>query len=307
MRKTTSSFGGSSSSTYVSDNCNYQNSAYKGAVASSVSAAEIGLSTFCSVAMNPACIATSAFITAGSGFSDTLDSQNLCTDYTMAALNDISSKLTEIQETLSNIRTSLNIDSLKSKYSDAVDDINDAAERYQTAVNKSEIKNGQVDIGQHYTGLWYSHVLGQDNYLYNDLEDIKQMIETGTEFLSTSGNEGIYTSYFDQYEFCNPTIFEYINNLLVEGYTHYMMAKQVEYNETNKAIEAAWIIESVQEDMADALMTNKEYYYVLCPCLVTDARAPYCGKNIFLKNSKTKTFFLSRLDGRFSLSGFKIQ
>ena len=115
---------------------------------------------------------------------------------------------------------------------------------------------------------------------YGDLFSIEYMIEKGTEVLD-SGGTSIYSSDYDQSEYCDATKYEYIRLLLVEGYTQYMMAKQAEYENEVEAIHADWDMEAIQKEMYTSLRMHKEYYQQNCPCLVTDARGPYCGETIF--------------------------
>ena len=119
---------------------------------------------------------------------------------------------------------------------------------------------------------------------YGDLFSIEYMIEKGKEVLD-SGTFSIYSSNYDQSEYCDATKYEYIRLLLVEGYTQYMMAKQAEYENEVEAIHADWDMEAIQKEMYTSLRMHKEYYQQNCPCLVTDARGPYCGETSIIFNT----------------------
>ena len=149
MRKSTSSFGGSSSGStnYVSDDCEYQNSAYKGAMAGATTALESVAGVVCGAAsVTPACVATSAFASIGSMFSDTLDSQNLCTDYTMLALSDISDKISEMQVKLSEIATAISESTLISLYGDEIISLASASDLYVRCKDSSGCGNLNLDL-----------------------------------------------------------------------------------------------------------------------------------------------------------------
>ena len=162
MRKSTSSFGGSSSGStnYVSDDCEYQNSAYKGAVAGATTALEavagvacgggVGFSEtsalFSTGPVASACIAVSAFTTIGSMFSDSLDSQNLCTDYTMLALSDISDKINEMQVKLEEIATAISEATLTNLYGDEIISLARASDLYVRCKDSSGCGNLDMDM-----------------------------------------------------------------------------------------------------------------------------------------------------------------
>ena len=149
MRKSTSSFGGSSSGStnYVSDDCEYQNSAYKGAVAGATTALESVAGVLCGTpATMGACVATSAFASIGSMFSDSLDSQNLCTDYTMLALSDIADKINEMQVKLEEIATAISEATLTNLYGDEIISLARASDLYVRCKDSSGCGNLNLDL-----------------------------------------------------------------------------------------------------------------------------------------------------------------
>ena len=154
MRKSTSSFGGSSSGStnYVSDDCEYQNSAYKGAVAGATTALEAVAGVACGGGIGfespvtSACLATSVFASIGSSFSDSLDSQNICTDYTMLALSDISDKITEMQVQLSELATAISEATLTNLYGDEIISLARASDLYVRCKDSSGCGNLDLDM-----------------------------------------------------------------------------------------------------------------------------------------------------------------
>ena len=270
MRKSTVS-ASSSSSTYVSDDCNYQNSAYKGAVAAATTAAEIGVG-LCEgaafLSLNPACIAAATFATVGSGFSDTLDSQNLCTDYTMVALNDIANTLSNMQSQLSAIEYKITKSDINTLYGSHFSEIEEAAKLYNNTNVPMDIENNtETDKN------WYDYVM---EHTEDNLNNIEIMIKEGAA--TVTNPQSIYSSLYDQSYWCDPSQYEYFRLMLVQGYSQLMMAKQANYQDEVKAISGRWNLEVVQEDMVTALTDNKDYYNEHCPCLVTNARGPLCGE-----------------------------
>merc|ERR1712012_610675 len=128
-----------------------------------------------------------------------------------------------MQVQLSEVATAISEATLKNLYGDEIISLARASDLYVRCKDSSGCGNLNLDLEN--CQMWLSHVTENT---YGDLFSIEYMIEKGSEVLD-SGTSSIYSSDYDQSDYCDATKYEYIRLLLVEGYPQYMMAKQAEY------------------------------------------------------------------------------
>ena len=270
LRKSTVTSSSSSSDAYVGDDCSYESSAYKGVVAGATTAAEIGVGFCSSMKFFAPCAAVSLFAVAGSAFSDTLDSQNLCQNTELAALNDIKQQLNKIESAILDLASDIGDLTLEASYHLTIDRLQLCADKY-AAVEKVIDANdgGNFDLSEGVIQVWYDCVLVDgdptDDHLYH-LGHLLDMIETGTLI---SPKDGMYSSDFNQKTYCAQSMYSYITSMLVDGWSQWMTANQVQYSDSVFAIYRGHNTEDYQVEMAKALLSNEDKYKEYCPCLLT--------------------------------------
>ena len=290
LRKTTTS-SSSSSDTYVGDDCSYESSAYKGVVAGATTALEIGVGFCSSMSFFAPCAAASAFAVLGSAFSDGLDSQNICANTELNALNGISQQLNEIESAIDDLAKDIGDLVLEQSYHDTIDRLELCAEQYTAAAaDIAANEDGNFDLSPWKVERWFECVLpddSNDDHKYH-LGHLLDMIETGT---LVSKKEGMYSSDFNQKTYCSQSMFSYMTSLLVDGWSQWMMARQVEYSDSVFAIYRSHNIEDDQVEMANALLINEMYYKKYCPCLLTGdckGNQTEAGENTYYKKKVTR-------------------